>query len=119
MRTEKLTDEEIKELVKVGNYSERFDHLRQFRCAVSLHKYGSGARNFPDKVDAIATMEQCIKKYKDTHNTEYLLDAANYLMFEFMYPKDKEARFIPTDDNGSAGIVGMSIKEIENFKNSY
>ena len=40
-------------------------------------------------------------------------------MFEFMFPRDKEARFTPTDDSGSAGIVGMSIKEIEDFNNNY
>lgn len=112
---EKLTDAELSHLVKEGNYSVRFDNLRQTRCAVSLYKYGPGKRNFPDRVDAIATMEQCIQKYRDTHNTEYLLDAANYLMFEFMFPKDKEARFTPTDSSESAGIVGMSIKELENY----
>lgn len=116
---EKLSESELKELVKLGNYSTRFDELRRFRCAVSLHKYGSASRNFPERVDAIATMELCIKKYRDTHNTEYLLDAANYLMFEFMFPRDKEARFTPTDDSSSAGIVGMSIKEIEDFNNNY
>lgn len=116
MAERKLNDVELSNLVKVGNYSLRFDYLRQTRCAVSLFKYGPGSRNFPDRVDAMATMQKCIDAYRDTHNTEYLLDAANYLMFEFMYPKDPEARFTPTDDSGSAGIVGMSIKELENYE---
>ena len=127
-----LSEKELKHLVDVGNYSIRFDEQRQTRCAVSLYKYGSARQNFPDKVQALPTMERCIekyketnpeffkevtKKYKETKNTEYLLDAANYLMFEFMYPSIPDARFKPTDSEESAGIVGMSAKEIADFKN--
>lgn len=114
-----LSEKELKHLVNTGNYSIRFDEQRQTRCAVSLYKYGSARKNFPDKVQALPTMERCIKKYKETKNTEYLLDAANYLMFEFMYPSIPDARFKPTDSEESAGIVGMSVKEIEDFKNHY
>lgn len=112
-----LSEKELKHLVDVGNYSIRFDEQRQTRCAVSLYKYGSARQNFPDKVQALPTMERCIEKYKETKNTEYLLDAANYLMFEFMYPSIPDARFKPTDSEESAGIVGMSAKEIQDFKN--
>lgn len=33
----------------------------------------------------------------ERYNTEYLLDAANYLMFEFMYPQHPKAHFRATD----------------------
>lgn len=115
----KLAEEELMHNVKVGNYSLKFDELRQNRVAVSLYKYGSARKNFPDRVNALQTMQKCIDKYKDTKNTEYLLDAANYLMFEFMYPSIPDARFNATDSSESAGIVGMSIKEVENFSNDY
>ena len=39
------------------------------------------------------------------------MDAANYLMFEFMYPQLDGAYFKPTDSDGSAGTVGEPIGE--------
>ena len=46
--------------------------------------------------------------------SEYLTDAANYLMFAYMFPKEG-AYFRATDSNESAGKAGMSINEIENY----
>lgn len=99
------------------DYSEKFDELRKNRVAVSRHKYGSAKVNFGQKlVEAIPTLEKCLQKYKDTGNTEYLCDVANYAMFEYMYPQHPNGHFRATDSGESAGIVGMSIKEIEDFK---
>lgn len=99
-----------------SEYSEDFDQKRKNRVAVSYHKYGSAKENFGKRlVNAIATANQCIAKYIETHNTEYLLDAGNYLMFEYMYPGFDDAYFKATDSKQSAGIVGMSVKEIEEF----
>ena len=98
-------------------YDDDYDQLRKNRVAVSFHKYGSAKDNFGKKlVDAIQTANLCINKYNSTHNTEYLLDAANYLMFEYMYPKYNDAYFKATDSGQSAGISGISIKEIERYK---
>lgn len=91
-------------------YSDRFDELRQNRVEVSMYKYGSAKVNFGDRlVDAIKSHDLCIKKYEETGNTEYLLDAANYLMFEFMYPQREGAFFKATDSSESAGTVGEPI----------
>lgn len=98
-------------------YSDEFDHLRQNRVAVSFYKYGPAKLNFGEKlVDAIGSSERCVNKYKETGNTEYLCDAANYLMFEYMYPQKEGAYFKATDSSESAGIVGMSVNEMEQFK---
>lgn len=99
-------------------YSDSFDKYRKNRVELSTFKYGSAKRNFPDNVDALATAFQCIDKYKETKNKEYLCDAANYIMFEFMYPRLEGAYFKSTDSNESAGIVGISIKEMEDFKDA-
>lgn len=99
-------------------YSERFDELRKNRVEVSYFKYGPARKNFrTGNVKAIPTMEKCIEKYNSTGNTEYLVDAANYLMFEFMYPQHSKAHFKATDSNESAGIVGISVNEMERYKN--
>ena len=99
------------------DYSVKFDELRKNRVAVSQHKYGSAKKNFATgNVNALESMELCLKKYKETKNTEYLCDAANYLMFEFMFPQIEGAYFKATDSKDSAGIVGISEKEMEELK---
>lgn len=99
-------------------YSEEFDNLRRNRVEMSFYKYGPARRNFgTGNVQAIPTMELCVKKYHETGNREYLLDAANYLMFEYMFPQHPKAHFRATSSEESAGIVGMSVNEMERFKN--
>lgn len=103
----------------MSDYSEEFDKLRKNRVEVSSHKYGSAKKNFSTgNVQAIPTCMLCIDKYKDTGNTEYLCDAANYLMFEFMFPQVPGAFFKATDSKDSAGIVGISEKEMEEYRNA-
>ena len=98
-------------------YSDKFDKLRKNRIGTSYFKYGSAKQNFGrGYVDAIGSLEKCLQKYKDTGNTEYLCDLANYAMFEYMYPQHEKAHFKATESGESAGIVGMSVKEIEDFR---
>ena len=95
-------------------YSERFDELRKNRVKTSYYKYGSVKINFGEQlVEAIPTAEVCIEKYRQTGNTEYLCDAANYLMFEFMYPHKEGAFFRATGSRESAGIVSVSVGQME------
>ncbi len=103
---------------KPKEYSDRFDELRQNRIEVSFYKYGTAADNFGmGLVNALETHDMCIQKYIETGNTEYLVDAANYLMFEFMYPQIKGAYFEATDSSGSAGISGVSVTQLSTDKN--
>ena len=61
-------------------------------------------------------MDLCIAKYKETGNTEYLADAANYLMFEFMFPQVAGAHFKATDSDESAGVVGITETEMQKLR---
>lgn len=91
------------------DYSEEFDKLRQSRVQVSHYKYGPARDNFGSgRVDALATAELCIEAFKRDGNTEHLVDAANYMMFRFMFPMPGE-RFRTTDSDGSVGTVGTPI----------
>ena len=93
----------------MAEYSEIFDKERKHRVEVSFYKYGSARDNFASgRVDALATAERCIDAFKKDHNTEHLVDAANYLMFRFMYPMPNEF-FKPTDSNESVRPVGTPI----------
>lgn len=95
-------------------YSDRFDELRQNRVELSFYKYGSAKDNFGMQLTyAIENHDLCMKKYKETGNTEYLCDAANYLMFEFMCPQHPDAHFRATDSSESAGIVGFCINDLK------
>ena len=96
-----------------SEYSEEVDKMRKHRVEVSFYKYGPARVNFGDKlVNTLKTHEACIEKYNETGNKEYLLDAMNYLMFEYMYPQKKGAYFKATDSSDSAGLVGVSVKGI-------
>ena len=90
-------------------YSTEFDKLRQNRVEVSFHKYGSARDNFAGgRVDAIKTAELSIDAFKKDGNTEHLVDAANYLMFRYMYPYPGEY-FRATGSSESVGTVGTPI----------
>lgn len=104
----------MKEFNLNTEYSEKADEIRKKLVETSFYKYGSARNNFiRGYVDAIKTHELCIKKYQETRNTEYLLDAMNYLMFEYMYPQLKGAYYKPTNETESAGISGISEREME------
>ena len=92
-----------------GDYSLEFDRLRQNRVDVSAHKYGPARKNFGEgRVDALKTAELCLDAFKKDGNTEHLVDAANYLMFRFMYPLPGE-EFRATGSSESVGTVGTPI----------
>lgn len=96
-------------MLNPNEYSERFDELRKNRIDVSFFKYGPAKKNFGEgRVDAVKTAELCIDAFKKDHNTEHLIDAANYLMFRFMYPLPGED-FKATEANASVGTVGTPI----------
>lgn len=99
------------------DYSDRFDELRKNRVELSHYKYGSVRKNYrTGNMNALASMNLCVEKYLTTGNTEYLCDAANYLMFEFMYPQTKGAHFRATDSSESAGTVGISEVEMQRYR---
>jgi len=97
-------------------YSERFDNIRKDMMVMSYYKYGSLRDNY-DKfkcMDAIGNIEKRLEKYKETGNTEFLADIANFAMIEFMHPSIEGAKYIPTD-SGACDIVGFSINEIRDY----
>lgn len=93
----------------MNDYSEEFDKERRIRVRLSTYKYGPSRDNFASgRVDALATAEKCIDAFKKDHNTEHLVDAANYLMFRFKYPMPGDY-FQPTDSDESVKPVGTPI----------
>ena len=97
-------------------YDKRFDELRKDRMVVSYYKYGDLSTNYKGKdlIKAIPSLEKRLEMYKQTGNTEFLCDIANFAMIEFMYPQHEDAHFKTLDD-GKSHIVGIGINEIKRF----
>ena len=98
---------------------------------MSYYKYGPLKDNYNKYkcMDALGNIEKRIQKYKETGNTEFLADVANFAMIEFMYPSVEGSNYpmcrktpcfsygecqIPTD-SGACDIAGFSINEIRQF----
>jgi hypothetical protein len=93
-------------------YMPQFDILRKNRMTISFHKYGPIAENYGNKlVSAINNLEKRLQLYKDTGNTEYLADVANFAMIEFMYPQHPNAHF--DNRSESPGLGSMTYRDIE------
>lgn len=107
----------LRDMILREDYSEKFDDIRKAMVITSHYKYGAVKNNFSDLggVDAIETLKMCLEKFEQTHNTEYLADVANYAMFRFMFPKQGEF-YKATDSNGSAGVSGITQKEMEKLR---
>lgn len=96
-------------------YSEKFDEIRKDMMVMSYYKYGAMKDNYKKHktIDAIGSLEKRLKKYKETGNTEFLADIANFAMIEFMYPQHPKAHYKPTD-SGASEIDGFGVNEIRN-----
>ena len=101
----------INDKVLETEYSTRFDEIRQKMMITSYYKYGPAKRNYPSRIDAIASLEKRLDAYKATGNLEFLADIANFAMLEFMYPRHEKAHYTPTDSIDSPGVIGLGIAE--------
>lgn len=95
------------------DYSEEFDKLRKNRMIVSHHKYGWVSETYPELAQAHKCVEERLNLYRETGNTEYLIDAANFCMIEFMHPAIPNAKMVATDSDKSPGLAGgISFKQL-------
>lgn len=117
-------------LVPESEFSPVFVQAMYDRMAVSFFKYGKVKDAYPAKVDAVKSLIQRLVKYcgfaridealrrlkEDTTftktfpvagdgNTEWLVDAGNFALIEFLAPAHKQAHFQGTDAGASPGRV--------------
>lgn len=91
------------ESVPDSEFSLEFVQGMADRMATSYFKYGLVADAYPQKVNALKSMQARVEKYLKTGNTEFLMDAANFLMIEYMRPSVEGAKYEPTDSKASPG----------------
>lgn len=90
--------------VPTSEYSQQFLQGMLDRMAMGYHRYGLVA-DTKDVVDHVSSAITRLRRYAATGNTEFLMDAANMAMIEFMVPRHDKAHFAPTDDDASPGRV--------------
>jgi hypothetical protein len=82
--------------------SEPFMQGMIARMVMSFYKYGFVAEGAP-KIDLLDSLHKRLERYRETGNTEWLMDVANFAMIEFMFPKHPGAHFRGTDADESPG----------------
>jgi len=67
-------------------------------------------KTFPSKCNALESAQQRIKNYEKDGNTEWLIDAANFLQFEFQFPSHPQGYFRSTRSDESPGYVTQAFE---------
>ena len=83
-------------------FSEDFVRYMKNRMVMSYFKYGK-VEDARGKVKFLDDVKKRIDRYLTTGNTEWLIDAANNLMMEFMFPSVEGAHFKATESRESPG----------------
>ena len=99
------------------SFSESFVNKMKNAIETSHYKYGWASKTYPELAQAYKSAQARLDLYLKTHNTEYLVDVANFAMLEFMFPAFEDARYNPKDSDASPGLTdGISYKELmENY----
>lgn len=85
--------------------SRKFHDMMDDRMLVSHFKYGDSRTGYPEKAEAWRNIELRVAKYLATGNAEFLVDAANFCMLEFMHPSHPTPFLQATDSDQSPGIL--------------
>lgn len=90
-------------------FSEDFIRKMKARVFVGFHRYGQSKQYAEtNKYDIIETIKARLKLYQESGNQEHLVDAANFIMIEYMYPQHPNPHFeavAEEDPNRRAGVV--------------
>lgn len=90
--------------IPTSEFNARFI-VRMIRAMqVSYFKYGKVEDAYPIKFDAVSDIRARVKKYRETGNLHYMVDAANFAMIEGMLPTpERNAHWGQNDAADSPG----------------
>lgn len=95
------------------DFSEAFVTKMKNAIEMSHYKYGWMSQTYPELAQAYKCIQERLELYLKTHNTEYLVDVANFAMIEFMHPSFTDSKYQPTDSDKSPGLAGgISYKQM-------
>jgi hypothetical protein len=89
-----------------NDFSPIFAKQMEARMRTSLHKYGR-VKDSRATVDFIKSLEERLEMYKQTHNTENLIDVANFAMMEYEIPAFSDAYFRAQSSQESPGRIEL------------
>lgn len=72
-------------------------------------KYGDIAKAYPDRVDALGSANERLLKYDKDGNVRWLVDAANFIMCEFIHPRHPDAHL------GEDRSIGRVVPGVSDF----
>lgn len=95
------------------DFSKPFISKMENSIVMSHFKYGWMSKTYPELAQAYKCIKERLELYEKTHNTEYLIDVANFAMIEFMHPSFEDSKYIPMDSDASPGLAGgISYKQM-------
>ena len=95
------------------DFSEEFVNKMRNAIELSHYKYGWMSNTYPELAQAVKCIQERLDLYNKTHNTEYLVDVANFAMIEYKHPSYEDAKYTPSDSDKSPGLAGgISYKEL-------
>lgn len=96
----KFQPSDLKALEK-SEWSPEFERLMRNRLLMGALRYGTFAEKAKkkEKWDLLGAVSSKLEKYEETGNTEYLVDAANYLMLAFEFDDHSRKHFHALDDH--------------------
>ena len=104
---------ETREEILSRSFSESFVSKMKNAIETSHYEYGFASLTYPTLAQAYKCIKERLELYEKTHNTEYLVDVANFAMLEFMFPAFEDSAYKPTDSDKSPGLAGgISYKEL-------
>jgi hypothetical protein len=87
----------------IDQFSKAFLQGMLNRLAVGYRRFGNvHAAEVKDGKKRVASS---LAHYRSSHNTEFLIDVANYAMIEFMRPFDSKAHYSPSDSDPSPSMT--------------
>lgn len=84
--------------LKKSEWSEEFEDMMHNRMIMGAFRYGLISDNVDSNYNWVDNAILRLEEYKETGNTENLIDIANYMMVEFMVGKHPQKHFYFKDD---------------------
>lgn len=97
----------LKEIIE-NETSQSFHQSMDNAMAMSYFKYGHINQNVGAK--AIDYIAKELKAFEEDHNTEHMINVANYAMIRYAFPQGNES-YNPTDSNASTHNTMKSVSE--------
>ena len=90
-----------------SEWSPAFERHMRARLVMGALRYGTleHKRRSGHKWDLLGAVSRKLERYKQTGNTELLVDAANYLLLEFEVGKHPGKHFSATDDKDHCKVM--------------